>query len=83
MSSQKNRSEYIRTALANIIACFESRAEFMSKLGSLYPNGTVTRATLSLWVSKGDIPAKKAMHLASWSDGKYKPDDLCSDLKLE
>lgn len=77
------RSDLIRVAIADIISKVGGREQFYDKLARTYSKGTVTRATVSMWVINGEVPASKATHLSAWSNGKYAPADLCSALAIE
>ena len=74
------RSDFIKVAISDVIAEVGSRESFYKKLASTYKGGTVTRATVSMWIKKGDVPANKAAFIAAWSNGKYQPSDICSSL---
>ncbi len=80
--SQK-RSDFIRLAISGIITAVGGRKAFYDKLAILYKKDKVSRATVSVWVKNGNIPASKAVHLSSWSKGLYKACDLCQDLSVE
>jgi hypothetical protein len=79
----KSRSEYIRVAISKIMTTVGGRKEFYDKLAILYKKDKVSRATVSVWVKNGNVPASKAVHLSSWSNGLYKACDLCRDLSIE
>jgi hypothetical protein len=77
------RSEFIKVAISDIIAALGGRDVFYKKLAATYPDNKVTRATVSQWIKKGEIPASKAAHVASWSGGKYAASQICSNLAVE
>lgn len=79
----KNRQEFIEEALDHIKDCVGGRARFFEKLAASYPDGKVSRATISIWKRKGYIPPLKATLLASWSNGEYTPEQLCPQLSVE
>lgn len=75
------RTEYIRQALKHIMDSVGGRKTFYEKLGATYKSGSVSRATISVWIKNGTVPVSKAGILASWSNGAYSANDLCPEMK--